>query len=62
LYIDEFQPPTCQRHHNINKGNKIDNMLWEKKQVSQRMMPKEWNKFAIYSILHMWAYWGIDMQ
>jgi hypothetical protein len=47
---------------NINKGKKIVGMLWEKKQVSQRSIPKERTKFAFSSILHMWGTWGIDMQ
>jgi hypothetical protein len=62
LYIDELQSQTCQRHHKYQQGKKIVRMLWEKQQVSQRRIPKEINKFVISSILHMWAYWGIDIQ
>jgi hypothetical protein len=46
----------------IDKGKKIVEILWEKQQVSQQRTPKEGTNKANSSMLHIWDYWGIDMQ
>jgi hypothetical protein len=53
LYIDELQPPTCQRHHKYQQG-KVDswNALRKTTSITKKGTKKR-NKFAISSILHM---------
>jgi hypothetical protein len=53
LYIDELQPQTCQRHHKYQQGKEDSWVTLRKATSIKRTIPKERNKLAISSILHM---------
>jgi hypothetical protein len=62
LYIDKLQPQKHQRSHNYRQG--IDDS-WDTLRKATSITTKDTklgtNK-ANSSILHIWDYWGINMQ